>query len=72
MMKSALLFYKKLVGEGRKMVTIDIPEAFLHAHNDDYVMMKMVGMLAKLMVKTNPRLYRQYLVLERGRSALYP
>jgi hypothetical protein len=33
--------------------------------------MKMVGMLAELMVKTNPRLYRKYIVLEKGRSILY-
>ncbi len=32
------------------------------------MIMKMVGTLAKLMVKTNPRLYRQYVVLEKGRS----
>ncbi len=44
--------------EDRKLVTIDIPGAFLHAHNDDYVIMEMVGMLAKLMVKIYPRLYR--------------
>jgi hypothetical protein len=29
------------------------------------------GTLAELMVKTNPRLYRQYVVLEKGRSVLY-
>ena len=58
--------------EGRKVVTIDIPGAFLHADNGDYVIMKMVGTLAELMVKTNPiRLYRQYVVLEKGRSMLY-
>ncbi len=57
--------------EGSNVVTIDIPGAFVHANNDDYVIMKMVGMLAKLMVKTNPRLYRQYVVLEKGRSMLY-
>ncbi len=57
--------------EGRKVVTIDIPGAFLHANNDDYVIMKMVGTLAKLMDKTNPRLYRQYIVLEKRRSVLY-
>jgi hypothetical protein len=50
--------------EGRKVVTIDIPGAFLHSNNDDYVIMKMVGTLAELMIKTNPRLYRQYVVLE--------
>ncbi len=55
------------------MITIDIPGAgaFLHANNDDYVIMKMVGMLADLMIKTNPILYRQYTVLEKGRSILY-
>ncbi len=57
--------------EGRKVVTIDIPGAFLHANNDNYVIMKMVGTLAKLMVKNNPSLYRQYVVLEKGRSVLY-
>ena len=44
--------------ESRKVVTIDIPGAFLHANNDDYLIMKMVGTLAELMVKTNPKLYR--------------
>ena len=57
--------------ESRKVVTIDIPGAFLHADNEDYVIVKMVGMLAKLMVKTNPKLYRQYVIPEKGNSALY-
>jgi len=52
-------------------VTIDIPGAFLHADNEDYVIMKMVGTLAELMVKTNPKLYRQYVILEKGKSVLY-
>ncbi len=57
--------------ENREVVTIDIPGAFLHADNKDYVIMKMVGTLAELMVKTNPKMYRQYVVLEKGRSVLY-
>ncbi len=57
--------------ESSNVVTIDIPGSFLHVNNDDYVIMKMVGMLAKLMVKTNPRLYRQYVVLEKGNSIPY-
>ncbi len=57
--------------ENREVVTIDIPGAFLHADNEDYVIMKMVGTLAELMVKTNPKMYRQYVVLEKGRSVLY-
>jgi hypothetical protein len=54
-----------------KVVTIDIPGAFLHANNEDYVIIKMVGTLAELMVKTNPKLYRKYVVIEKGRSVLY-
>ena len=50
---------------------IDIPGAFLHTDNEDYMILKMVGTLAELMVKTNPRLYRQYVVLEKGKLVLY-
>ncbi len=52
-------------------MTVDVPGAFLHADNKDYVIMKMVGMLAELMVKTNPKLFQQYVMLEKGRSVLY-
>jgi len=47
--------------ENREVVTIDIPGAFLHATNDDYVVMIMNGTLAELMAKTDPKLYRKYL-----------
>jgi len=57
--------------ESRKVVTIDIPGVFLHADNEDYVIMKMVGTLAELMVKTNPKMHRQYVILEKGKSVLY-
>jgi hypothetical protein len=43
--------------ESRKVVTIDVPGAFLHVDNKDYVIMKMVETLAELIVKTNPKLY---------------
>ena len=33
---------------------INIPGAFLHADNEDYVIMKMVGTLAEPMVKKKP------------------
>ena len=45
------------VEESKKVVTIDIPGSFLHADNEDYVIMKMAVTLAELMVKTNPKLY---------------
>ena len=41
----------------KKVVTIDIPVAFLHADNKDYVIMKMNGSLAELMVKMDSKIY---------------
>jgi hypothetical protein len=43
--------------EYREVVTINIPGAFLHATNEDYMVMRMNGNLAKLMAKTDPKLY---------------
>ena len=57
--------------EKREVVTIDIPGAFLHADNDDYVIMRMTGTLAELMAKTDPKLYRKYLSVEKGKKVLY-
>jgi len=45
--------------KNKEVVTIDIPGAFLHADNDDYVIMKMNGLLAELMVKTDPFFFSQ-------------
>jgi hypothetical protein len=46
--------------ENREVVPIDIPGAFLHATNDNYVVMRMNGTLTELMAKTDPKLYRKY------------
>ncbi len=57
--------------ENRKVVTIDIPGAFCHATNKDYAVMQMSGTLAKLMAKTDPKLYRKFLVDKKGKKVLY-
>ncbi len=57
--------------ENREVVTIDIPGAFLHATNDDYVVMRMNGTLTELMAKTDLKLYRKYLTDEKGKKVLY-
>ncbi len=57
--------------ENREVVTIDIPGAFLHAKNEGYVVMQMIGTLAELMAKTDPKLYRKYLVDEKGKKVLF-
>ena len=55
----------------REVVTIDIPGAFLHGTNEDYVIMRMNGTLAELMAKTDPKLYRKYLSNEKRKKVLY-
>ncbi len=55
MLESVFLTLTIDAKENREVVTIDIPGAFLHADNEDYLIMKMVGTLAELMVKTNPK-----------------
>jgi hypothetical protein len=57
--------------EKQKFVTVDIPGAFLHADNKDYVIMKMNGSLAELMVKTDPKIYWKYVTIKKGREILY-
>jgi hypothetical protein len=53
----------------REVVTIDIPGAFLHATNNNYVVMRMNGMLGELtMAKTDPKLYRKYLTDKKERK----
>ena len=53
--------------ENREVVTINIPGAFLHATNNNYVVMRMNGTLAELMANTDPKLYRKYLTDKKER-----
>ena len=58
--------------EHRVTATLDLPGAFLHAYNDSFVIMKMTGRLAELMVTTAPSLYRKYVIEDSsGKPILY-
>ncbi len=46
--------------EKQNVATCDIPGAFLQADNPDYVLMRLDGILAELMVKVAPKLYRKF------------
>ena len=59
--------YKK-----RDLATMDIPGAFLHALNDDYVLLLFQGTLEELMVKIVPHIYSKYVMVGKsGRKLLY-
>ena len=58
--------------ERRFVATMDLPGAFLHADNDSFVIMKLTGKLAELMVKTAPNIYRKYVIEDStGKPILY-
>ena len=58
--------------EGRDVATCDIPGAFLQADNPDYVLMRLDGILAELMVTIAPNIYRKYITTNaKGKPVLY-
>ena len=58
--------------EGRDVACFDIPGAFLHAENDDEVIMLLKGRLAELLVMVEPALYRKYVSTNsKGEPMLY-
>lgn len=46
--------------EGRDMATVDIPGAFMQADMDETVHVRLVGTMAELFTKLDPKLYRKY------------
>ena len=61
-----------VVHEGRDDATCDIPGAFLQADNPDYVLMRLDGILAELMVQVSPALYHKYVTTNaKGKAVLY-
>ena len=57
--------------EGRDVATVDIPGAFMQADMDDVVHMKLEGKMAELLVRIDPKLYRKYVQVEKGKQVLY-
>ena len=57
--------------ENRDVATVDIPGAFMQADMDDVVHMKLEGKMAELLVKVDPKLYRKYVQMEKGKMVLY-
>jgi hypothetical protein len=58
--------------EKRKVITLDIPGAFLNADLDEEVIMLLRGELAELMVTIDPVLYGPYMITTaRGEKLLY-
>jgi hypothetical protein len=57
--------------ERRKVMTCDIPGAFMQVDVDDVVHVRLVGPLAELLTKVDPDLYTKYMTTEHGKPVLY-
>ena len=44
--------------KGRAVAVLDVANAFLHAHNDERVLMLLLGKLTEMMVRIHPSMYQ--------------
>jgi hypothetical protein len=57
--------------EGHKVMTIDIPGAFMHADIDELIHICLERPMAELLTRVDPEKYRTYMTKERGKKVLY-
>jgi hypothetical protein len=57
--------------ERRKVMTIDIPGAFMQVEIDELVHVRLEGPMAKLLTWVDPNKYRTYICKENGKQVLY-
>jgi hypothetical protein len=57
--------------ERRKVITCDVPGAFMQVDINEVVHVRLEGALAELLTKVDPVLYTEYLVQENGKTILY-
>ena len=56
--------------ERRKVLTCDIPGAFMQVDVDEVVHVRLEGPLAELLTKVDPKQYTKYVTTERGKSVM--
>ena len=58
--------------ENRAVAILDLPGAFLHANNNEEIVMALEGPLAEMMAMVDPKLYRKHITTNsKGKSVLY-
>ena len=58
--------------EGWDVATIDIETVFLHAKNDEVVIVKLRGKMVELLVQLDPSMYQKYVTAgPKGEHILY-
>ena len=54
-----------------EVAVVDLPGAFLHAENEDNIVMFMKGRLVELMVMVTPQTNIKFITIEKGQKILY-
>jgi hypothetical protein len=57
--------------ERRRVMTIDIPGAFMHVDIDELIHVRLEGPMAELLTRVDPAKYRTYMSKENGKQVLY-
>ena len=73
-LESILLTATQEAKEGREVVTIDIPNAFIQTrieNPEDRIIMILRGKLAEVMETIAPQIYKEYVTIENGKKVLY-
>ena len=52
--------------KGRAVAVLDVPNEFLHPHNDERFLMILRGKLAEMMVRIDPSMYRDYITYSKS------
>jgi hypothetical protein len=57
--------------ERRKVISVDVPGAFMHSDIDEEIYVKLEGPMAELLVRVDPDKYGPFVVEEKGKKTLY-
>ena len=57
--------------EGRDVATCDIPGAFMQSDMKGKVIMKLEGVMAEVIMKLDPKLYKKFVTKENGKDVIY-
>ena len=57
--------------EQRDVATVNIPGVFMQVDMDKLIHVKLEGKIVDLLVKIEPKLYRKYVLIEKGKPVLY-
>ena len=57
--------------EGRNVVVLDVPEAFMQADIDELVHVRFTGAMVMLLLEIDYDMYKEYVVVEKGERVMY-